>query len=95
MPRLTQPQLDAIKLFNQLAAADDLRLDAVLEPGDIQLLNNHTVLHARTAFVDHQVWTCLQTVRWPFLSRLLNTPAVGGCLHTVLLCNASHPLPGP
>lgn len=28
-----QPQLDAIKLFNQLAAADDLRMDAVLEPG--------------------------------------------------------------
>ncbi len=30
-------------------------MDAVLEPGDIQLLNNHTVLHARTAFVDYEV----------------------------------------
>lgn len=54
VPRLTQPQLDAIKLFNQLAAANDLRMDAVLEPGDIQLLNNHTILHARTAFVDYE-----------------------------------------
>ena len=24
-----------------------------LEPGDIQLLSNHTVIHARTDYVDH------------------------------------------
>ena len=41
VPRLTPAQLEAMKLFNQLAASDALRLEANLEPGDIQLLNNH------------------------------------------------------
>src|SRR5262245_46893453 len=30
----------------------DLRLDMDLEPGDIQLINNYTILHSRTGFVD-------------------------------------------
>ena len=42
VPRLTQQQLEAIKLFNQLAASDELRMEASLQPGDIQLVNNHT-----------------------------------------------------
>lgn len=43
---------------NSLAQArrsDELRLDCFLQPGDIQLLNNHTCLHTRGAFVDHPV----------------------------------------
>jgi len=36
----------------ELAHSDELRLDMAFEPGDIQLLNNHTVLHWRTGFVD-------------------------------------------
>jgi alpha-ketoglutarate-dependent taurine dioxygenase len=35
-----------------LAQDDEMRLDMVFEPGDIQLLNNYTVLHWRTAFRD-------------------------------------------
>ena len=31
----------------------ELRIDMMLEPGDIQLANNHLVLHSRTSFVDH------------------------------------------
>lgn len=42
VPRLTSEQLAAMKLFNQLAASDELRLEASLQPGDIQLLSNHT-----------------------------------------------------
>ncbi len=49
VPRLTPAQLEAMKLFNQLAASDALRLEANLEPGDIQLLNNHTQVCAGVA----------------------------------------------
>ena len=53
VPRLTELQLQAIKLFNELAGSPELRIDYILEPGDIQLLSNHTCLHFRTAFEDH------------------------------------------
>jgi Taurine catabolism dioxygenase TauD, TfdA family len=33
----------------------DLRLDMDLQPGDIQLINNYTTLHSRTAFVDGEL----------------------------------------
>jgi hypothetical protein len=54
VPRLTPAHLEAIRVFNDLAASDELRMDAVLEPGDIQLLNNYTMQHSRSGFVDHE-----------------------------------------
>jgi Taurine catabolism dioxygenase TauD, TfdA family len=42
----------ALQLFNELAASEELRLDYMLQPGEIQLLSNHTVLHARSEFQD-------------------------------------------
>jgi hypothetical protein len=53
VPRLTPLHLEAMKLFNELAESDKLRMDYILDPGDIQLLSNHTVLHARGSFIDH------------------------------------------
>jgi hypothetical protein len=35
-----------------LAQSDELRLDMSFQPGDIQLLNNHTVVHWRTGYTD-------------------------------------------
>lgn len=52
VPRLTDLHLEAIRRFEELAQSDKLRLDYLLQPGDIQLLSNHTVLHSRTAFTD-------------------------------------------
>eukprot|EP00887_Chlorella_sp_A99_P003510 scaffold7.g3510.t1 len=52
VPRLTPAHLEAIKLVEDLAQSDELRMDWILQPGDIQLLSNHTVLHARGAFRD-------------------------------------------
>jgi hypothetical protein len=49
-PRLTPAHLEAIRVFNGHAASDALRMDYDLQPGDIQLLNNHTCLHARAGF---------------------------------------------
>jgi hypothetical protein len=49
-PRLTAPQLEAIDML--AALADELCLEMTLEPGDIQILNNHVTYHARTAYTD-------------------------------------------
>ncbi|KAL6781597.1 hypothetical protein ACKKBF_B08640 [Auxenochlorella protothecoides x Auxenochlorella symbiontica] len=46
------PVPQAIKLFDELAASPRHSIRYQLQPGDIQLLSNHTVLHARSAFVD-------------------------------------------
>lgn len=41
VPRLSQAHFEAMDLFTKLAASDEFRLDALLQPGDIQMLNNH------------------------------------------------------
>jgi hypothetical protein len=53
VPRLTDRQLEAMKLVDTLCASDTYRLDMDFRPGDIQFLNNRVVLHSRTDFVDH------------------------------------------
>ncbi len=40
----------AHRTFAALAMSDELRLDYKLQPGDISLVNNLTLLHAKTAF---------------------------------------------
>eukprot|EP00891_Asterochloris_glomerata_P004809 jgi/Astpho2/4809/e_gw1.00068.16.1_t len=47
VPRLTPAQIAAMDLVDELAASDLLRMDYDLQPGDLQLLHNHTILHAR------------------------------------------------
>lgn len=42
-----------IDLFDEIGAESDIRLDMVLEEGDIQFISNHTVVHSRAAYVDH------------------------------------------
>ena len=55
VPLLTPKQHEALRLYNALALSDRLRLDLMLQPGDIQLLSNHTQLHTRSAFIDYPV----------------------------------------
>ena len=50
--RLTPEDLEALDMFDSLAESPELRLDIQFQPGDIQLVHNHTLLHDRTAFVD-------------------------------------------
>lgn len=57
VPRMTPKQLEAIRWFNALAKSDELRMDGDLQPGDIQLLQNHGILHMRTAYEDDLVST--------------------------------------
>lgn len=49
-PRMTEDQWAALDLLAELA--EELCFEMQLTPGDIQLLNNHIVYHARTPFVD-------------------------------------------
>lgn len=43
----------AMKFLNETAAREDIRLEMMLQPGDMQFLNNHVCLHSRTSFEDH------------------------------------------
>src|SRR5690349_12804803 len=52
VPPLTPQQIEALDLFDELANDSKLHLLMELEPGDIQLVHNHTILHDRTAFED-------------------------------------------
>jgi Taurine catabolism dioxygenase TauD, TfdA family len=50
---LNPVQVEALDLLDQLANDPNLNLMMELEPGDIQLVHNHTILHDRTAFEDY------------------------------------------
>jgi hypothetical protein len=51
-PRFDAAQRELMDLYEEIAASPELRLDMHFEPGDVQLLSNHVVLHARTAYED-------------------------------------------
>lgn len=44
--------LEAVRAVGELAMTKPFRYDMTFEPGDIQLLSNHAVLHARSSFED-------------------------------------------
>ena len=50
--RLAPEDIEALEMFGELANDPELRLDMNFEPGDIQFLHNHTILHARSAYED-------------------------------------------
>lgn len=52
IPRLTHAQDELLGLYDQLAESPEFRLDMDFRPGDIQLISNHTILHARTDYQD-------------------------------------------
>jgi hypothetical protein len=71
---LTTFERAALDYLDEQTRRPDLRLDMDLQPGDIQLINNYTILHSRTGFIDgpepHQkrhmlrLWLKFPTV-WP------------------------------
>lgn len=50
---LTDAQIEALDLMDKLCASPGLRLAFRMQPGDLLLVNNLAVLHARTQFDDH------------------------------------------
>jgi len=52
VPPLTPDQIEALDYFDQLANDPASHFRMELQPGDVQLVHNHTLLHDRTAFED-------------------------------------------
>ena len=50
---LTEQELAAMDLFDEVAKAPEHRVAFFLERGDMLVINNYTVMHARTKFVEH------------------------------------------
>ena len=49
---LSTVEIEALDLFDQLIHDPALKLDMMLEPGDLQFANNYAVLHSRNGFED-------------------------------------------
>jgi hypothetical protein len=52
VPELTVEQREALDLFDSLANDPEINLQMDFQPGDMQLVHNHTILHDRTAYDD-------------------------------------------
>lgn len=50
----TAAQVEAMDLFDELAGSKALCFEMEMEPGDMQLLNNHVIVHSRTSFEDYE-----------------------------------------
>ena len=84
--------LEAVEEVARLASHDDFRYDLNFSRGDIQILNNHTILHARGDFEDYKeperkrnllrLWTNLRNGRQlaPEFANRLNTGPRGGVM---------------
>jgi hypothetical protein len=71
-PRLSDRQRAALDLFDAVLDDPAIHLEMDLEPGDVQLVHNHQLLHDRTAFVDDP-----DPVRRRHLLRLWLCPPIG------------------
>jgi hypothetical protein len=54
VPAFSEDELALLDLYEEIAHSPELRLEMEFQPGDIQMISNHSVLHARTAYVDSQ-----------------------------------------
>ncbi|MVW77568.1 TauD/TfdA family dioxygenase [Bordetella sp. 02P26C-1] len=54
IPRLTEAQIEALDLLDELMPSDEFCYSMQLERGDLQLLNNYVTLHSRTPFEDYE-----------------------------------------
>lgn len=52
-PRLTEDQTRVLDLIDRLSFDDQIHFSVKLEQGDMLFVNNYQVMHARTAFEDH------------------------------------------
>jgi hypothetical protein len=50
---LSELEVEALAFFEDVARRDEVRLELRLAPGEASFINNYEMLHARTAFVDH------------------------------------------
>ena len=51
---LSRVEVEALDLFDSIIHDRNIRLDMMLEPGEILFANNYAVMHSRTAFEDYE-----------------------------------------
>ncbi|WP_313055545.1 TauD/TfdA family dioxygenase [Pseudomonas lopnurensis] len=51
--RLSEVEIEALDLIDSIIHDPAVRLDMMLEPGDMQFANNYAVMHSRTRFEDY------------------------------------------
>ena len=51
---LSQVEIEALDIIDSITQDPAMRIDMMLEPGDIQLANNYMVMHSRTSFEDDE-----------------------------------------
>ena len=88
-PRLSPAQVEALDALDALAEDPALQLMMALEPGDLQFVHNHRLLHDRTAFDD---WA--EPERRRYLLRLWLAPADAQPLPPVYAQRYGNVLPG-
>ena len=88
-PRLMPEQIEALDLLDELTDDPTLHLTMELQPGDMQFVHNHALLHDRTAFVD---WP--EPERRRHLMRLWLAPEVGRPLPSIFAERYGSTTPG-
>lgn len=78
---LTDIQREALDVFQEISNRAELRLQMYFEEGDMQFINNHTILHAREAYEDYEeperkrhlmrMWIALEDARRRELAPIL------------------------
>ncbi len=53
VPSLTDQQIEALDLLDELAGSEEFYLDCEWQPGDMNFVHNHQILHARTDYEDY------------------------------------------
>ena len=53
VPQLTDAQRECMDFLDRLLQRPGLMFTMYAEPGDVQIMNNHVILHSRTDYVDH------------------------------------------
>lgn len=54
VPPIAPDHFETLERFDALLRSEELMFTMYLEPGDVQILNSHVNLHARTDFEDHE-----------------------------------------
>ncbi|MBS29514.1 MAG: hypothetical protein CL566_11455 [Alphaproteobacteria bacterium] len=78
---LSDVQREALDVFQEISNREELRLQMNFQEGDMQFINNHTVLHAREAYEDYdeperkrhllRMWIALEDERRRALAPIL------------------------
>lgn len=86
-PRLTGDQIAAMNALDSILNDPAFYHEFLMQPGDIEIANNYCVLHARTAFLDHEeqerarhmlrIWSTLRRNRRPLPPEFAETREFG------------------